>query len=190
MKTPLLKTTTTAAALVLVLGLGACGSNSSSDAEQSASPAVADSATAAEGGNDSESDPGADAPLPLEDVKVGGSFTGTLDGEPFEIENAGVACGSQDGQTTIGVGPTDSVISDAGVRSVSLAIDDASSEVRLITIVPGDDASLNYTNIEGYRSQAGDVQVEVSEKTYTVTGEAAPSGSTETKSIDFVITCP
>ncbi|WP_136193515.1 lipoprotein LpqH [Actinomyces procaprae] len=189
MNTPLLKTASTAAALVLALGLAACSSDSN-DAEQSSSPAAADSATEAGAGTDSQADPGADAPLSVDGVEVGGSFSGTLGGEPFEIENVGVACTSQDGQTTIGVGPLDAVVTDQGVRSVSMAIDDSSSEVRLITIVPGDDASLNFTNIEGYRSQAGSAEAEVDGTTYTVTGEAAPSGSTETKSFDFVITCP
>ncbi|MDO4901400.1 lipoprotein LpqH [Actinomyces sp.] len=190
MNTPLLKTLTTSAILVFALGLGACGSNDTNGAEQSASTAGADSATEAGAGTGSKTDTGEGASSSVDGVRVGGSFSGTLNGEPFEIENGVVSCLSQDGKTSIGVASTDTSLAGEGVRSIALAVDDASQEIQLITIVPGDGGSLNYTKIGDYSSDVGNAQVEVNDLTYIVTGEAAPSGSTETKSFNFTITCP
>ncbi|WP_103063431.1 lipoprotein LpqH [Actinomyces qiguomingii] len=177
MKTSIVKAATTTVALVLGFGISACGSSSSNDAEESS----AGSATAE-----------TDSAISADDVKVGGSFSGTLNGEPFEIDDVGVACLSGDGQTSIGVAPVDALLTDTDVSSVSLVIDEASNDVTLITIVPAGGTTLNYTNIGGYSSGVGSAQVEVNDSTYTVTGEAAPSGSTETETqaFNFVITCP
>ncbi|SDM93973.1 lipoprotein LpqH [Actinomyces ruminicola] len=191
MKTPIVKTATMTAAFALVLGLSACGGNSSNDAEQSASPSAEEqAATTVESEADAGADAGTDGGLSADDFEVGGDFSGTLNGEPFEIENVGVACGEQDGNTVIGVGPLDAALTDPGVRSISLVVDGATSEVSLITIIPGDGESLNYTNIGGYSSDSGSVQAEIDGSTYTVTGEAAPSSSTETQPFEFTITCP
>ena len=174
------------AAVALALGLSACGhsgtsgSAASSGAATSAPSAAAPSAPA----------PGASAiptipDNPHAEVSAGGSYTASVDGSPYVIDDATVACAKAEGLTTLTVASPSNV----GGKGIIVLLND-SGGVSGLTIGIEGGQRINY--IEG--APVGSATATIDGSTYTITG-SAPYVNTSTpaasglKSYDITITC-
>ena len=174
------------AAVALALGLSACGhsgtrgSAASSGAATGAPSAAAPSAPA----------PGASAiptipDNPHAEVSAGGSYTASVDGSPYVIDDATVACAKAEGLTTLTVASP----SNLGGKGIVVVLND-SGGVYGLTIAVEDGERIGYSE----NTPIGSAKVTVNGSTYTITGSAPYLGTSSPvsvglKSYDLTITC-
>ena len=176
---------TLSATAALALGLSACGHN-----DTSGSAASSGTATSAPGAGPGAPAPGASAiptipDNPNADVSTGGSYTASIDGAPYVIDNASVACVKAEGTTTLTVAS----LSSTRDKSIIVLLND-SGGVSGLTIGIEGGQRINY--VEG--APVGSATATIDGSTYTITG-SAPYVNTSTpaasglKSYDITITC-
>lgn len=176
---------TLSATAALALGLSACGHNDTSDSAASSGPTAS-----APGTGPGVPAPGASAiptipDNPNADVSTGGSYTASVDGSPYVIDDAVVACVKAEALTTLTVASPSNV----GGKGIVVVLDD-SGGVSGLTI--GIEGGQRIGYIEG--SPVGSAEATIDGSTYTITG-SAPYVDTSTpaasglKSYDITITC-
>ena len=176
---------TLSATAALALGLSACGHN-----DTSGSAASSGTATSAPGAGPGAPAPGASAiptipDNPNADVSTGGSYTASVDGAPYVIDDASVACVKAEGMTTLTVASPSSTRD----KSIIVLLND-SGGVSGLTIGIEGGQRINY--VEG--APVGSATATIDGSTYTITG-SAPYVNTSTpaasglKSYDITITC-
>lgn len=181
---------TLSATAALALGLSACGHNNTNSSAATSAPAGGAPQTGAPGTGPGVPAPGASAiptipDNPNADVSTGGSYTASVDGAPYVIDDAVVACVKAEGLTTLTVASP----SNAGGKGILVVLDD-SGGVSLLTIGSEDGQRLSY--LEG--SPVGSAEATIDGSTYTITG-SAPYVDTSTpdssglRSYDITITC-
>mgnify|MGYP000905866772 CR=1 FL=1 len=122
---------------------------------------------------------------PNADVSTGGSYTASVDGSPYVIDDAVVACVKAEALTTLTVASPSNV----GGKGIVVVLDD-SGGVSGLTI--GIEGGQRIGYIEG--SPVGSAEATIDGSTYTITG-SAPYVDTSTpaasglKSYDITITC-
>ena len=173
------------AAVALALGLSACGHN-----DTSGSAASSGTATSAPGAGPGAPAPGASAiptipDNPNADVSAGGSYTASVDGAPYVIDDATVACVKTEGLTTLTVASPSNV----GGKGIIVLLND-SGGVSGLTI--GIEGGQRIGYIEG--SPVGSAKATIDGSTYTITGSApyadgSGSAAPGLKSYDITITC-
>lgn len=174
---------TLSATAALALGLSACGHNATSGSAASSAPGAGAPRTGAPA-------PGASAiptipDNPNADVSTGGSYTASVDGAPYVIDDASVACVKAEGMTTLTVAS----LSSTRDKSIIVLLND-SGGVSGLTIGIEGGQRINY--IEG--APVGSATATIDGSTYTITG-SAPHVNTSTpaasglKSYDITITC-
>ena len=171
---------TLSATAALALGLSACGHNGTSGSAATSAPGTGPGAPA----------PGASAiptipDNPNADVSTGGSYTASVDGAPYVIDDASVACVKAEGMTTLTVAS----LSSTRDKSIIVLLND-SGGVSGLTI--GIEGGQRIGYIEG--APVGSATATIDGSTYTITG-SAPYVNTSTpaasglKSYDITITC-
>ena len=174
---------TLSATAALALGLSACGHNATSGSAASSAPGAGAPRTGAPA-------PGASAiptipDNPNADVSTGGSYTASIDGAPYVIDNASVACVKAEGMTTLTVAS----LSSTRDKSIIVLLNDSGGVTGLTIGIEGGQR-IGY--IEG--SPVGSAEATIDGSTYTITG-SAPYVNTSTpaasglKSYDITITC-
>ena len=169
------------AAVALALGLSACGhSGTSGSAASSGAATSAPSAPV----------PGASAiptipDNPHAEVSAGGSYTASVDGSPYVIDDATVACAKAEGLTTLTVASP----SNLGGKGIVVVLND-SGGVYGLTIAVEDGERIGYSE----NTPIGSAKVTVNGSTYTITGSAPYLGTSSPvsvglKSYDLTITC-
>ena len=119
------------------------------------------------------------------DVSTGGSYTASVDGAPYVIDDASVACVKAEGMTTLTVAS----LSSTRDKSIIVLLND-SGGVSGLTIGIEGGQRINY--VEG--APVGSATATIDGSTYTITG-SAPYVNTSTpaasglKSYDITITC-
>ena len=176
---------TLSATAALALGLSACGHN-----DTSGSAASSGTATSAPGAGPGAPAPGASAiptipDNPNADVSAGGSYTASVDGAPYVIDDATVACVKTEGLTTLTVASPGNV----GGKGIIVLLND-SGGVSGLTI--GIEGGQRIGYIEG--SPVGSAKATIDGSTYTITGSApyadgSGSAAPGLKSYDITITC-
>ena len=179
---------TLSATAALALGLSACGHNATSGSAASSAPGAP--RTGAPGTGPGAPAPGASAiptipDNPNADVSTGGSYTASVDGAPYVIDDASVACVKAEGMTTLTVAS----LSSTRDKSIIVLLND-SGGVSGLTIGIEGGQRINY--VEG--APVGSATATIDGSTYTITG-SAPYVNTSTpaasglKSYDITITC-
>ena len=174
---------TLSATAALALGLSACGHNATSGSAASSAPGAGAPRTGAPA-------PGASAiptipDNPNADVSTGGSYTASIDGAPYVIDNASVACVKAEGTTTLTVAS----LSSTRDKSIIVLLNDSGGVTGLTIGIEGGQR-IGY--IEG--APVGSATATIDGSTYTITG-SAPYVNTSTpaasglKSYDITITC-
>ena len=173
---------TLSATAALALGLSACGHNGTSGSAATSAPGAGAPRTGAPGtgpGNTLIPD------NPNADVSTGGSYTASVDGAPYVIDDASVACVKAEGMTTLTVAS----LSSTRDKSIIVLLND-SGGVSGLTIGIEGGQRINY--VEG--APVGSATATIDGSTYTITG-SAPYVNTSTpaasglKSYDITITC-
>ncbi|MBE6478664.1 MAG: hypothetical protein E7Z97_11475 [Propionibacteriaceae bacterium] len=164
MKNPTTKTVMTLIlAPALALSLGACSGQSNTT--ESSSPAEAATTSSAP------------------EATTGGDFSATIDGEPFTIDQPIVACGTEDGMTTVHAAST---TTSASSFTVTL---DENGQVAMINAGREGESVLSFIDVGGI----GHAEATVDGSTYTVTGEApaevATDPSVPLRSFEMTATC-
>ena len=181
---------TLSATAALALGLSACGHNATSGSAASSAPGAGAPRTGAPGAGPGAPAPGASAiptipDNPNADVSTGGSYTASVDGAPYVIDDASVACVKAEGMTTLTVAS----LSSTRDKSIIVLLND-SGGVSGLTIGIEGGQRINY--VEG--APVGSATATIDGSTYTITG-SAPYVNTSTpaasglKSYDITITC-
>ena len=117
---------TLSATAALALGLSACGHNDTSGSAATGAPAGGTAQTSTGGTRPGAPAPGASAiptipDNPNADVSTGGSYTASVDGAPYVIDNATVACVKTEGLTTLTVASP----SNAGGKGIIVLLNDS-----------------------------------------------------------------
>lgn len=181
---------TLSATAALALGLSACGHNDTNGSAATGAPASGAARTSTGGTRPGAPAPGASAiptipDNPNADVSTGGSYTASVDGSPYVIDDAVVACVKAEALTTLTVASPSNV----GGKGIVVVLDD-SGGVSGLTI--GIEGGQRIGYIEG--SPVGSAEATIDGSTYTITG-SAPYVDTSTpaasglKSYDITITC-
>ena len=179
---------TLSATAALALGLSACGHNATSGSAATSAPGAP--RTGAPGTGPGAPAPGASAiptipDNPNADVSTGGSYTASVDGAPYVIDDASVACVKAEGMTTLTVAS----LSSTRDKSIIVLLNDSGGVTGLTIGIEGGQR-INY--IEG--APVGSATATIDGSTYTITG-SAPYVNTSTpaasglKSYDITITC-
>ena len=179
---------TLSATAALALGLSACGHNATSGSAATSAPGAP--RTGAPGTGPGAPAPGASAiptipDNPNADVSAGGSYTASVDGAPYVIDDATVACVKTEGLTTLTVASPSNV----GGKGIIVLLND-SGGVSGLTI--GIEGGQRIGYIEG--SPVGSAKATIDGSTYTITGSApyadgSGSAAPGLKSYDITITC-
>ena len=181
---------TLSATAALALGLSACGHNDTNGSAATGAPTGGAAQTSTGGTRPGAPAPGASAiPTipnnPNADVSTGGSYTASIDGAPYVIDNASVACVKAEGMTTLTVAS----LSSTRDKSIIVLLNDAGGVTGLTIGIEGGQR-IGY--IEG--APVGSATATIDGSTYTITG-SAPYVNTSTpaasglKSYDITITC-
>ena len=181
---------TLSATAALALGLSACGHNDTNGSAATGAPTGGAAQTSTGGTRPGAPAPGASAiptipDNPNADVSTGGSYTASVDGSPYVIDDAVVACVKAEALTTLTVASPSNV----GGKGIVVVLDD-SGGVSGLTI--GIEGGQRIGYIEG--SPVGSAEATIDGSTYTITG-SAPYVDTSTpaasglKSYDITITC-
>ena len=179
---------TLSATAALALGLSACGHNATSGSAATSAPGAP--RTGAPGPGPGAPAPGASAiptipDNPNADVSTGGSYTASVDGAPYVVDDASVACVKAGGTTTLTVAS----LSSTRDKSIIVLLNDSGGVTGLTIGIEGGQR-INY--IEG--APVGSATATIDGSTYTITG-SAPYVNTSTpaasglKSYDITITC-
>lgn len=181
---------TLSATAALALGLSACGHNDTNGSAATGAPTGGAAQTSTGGTRPGAPAPGASAiptipDNPNADVSTGGSYTASVDGSPYVIDDAVVACVKAEALTTLTVASPSNV----GGKGIVVVLDD-SGGVSGLTIGIEGGQRINY--VEG--APVGSATATIDGSTYTITG-SAPYVNTSTpaasglKSYDITITC-
>lgn len=174
---------TLSATAALALGLSACGHNNTNSSAATSAPAGGAPQTGAPA-------PGASAiptipDNPNADVSTGGSYTASVDGAPYVIDDAVVACVKAEGLTTLTVASPGNV----GGKGIIVVLN-GSGGVSGLTIGIEDGRRIGYAE----SAPIGSAEATIDGSTYTITG-SAPYVDTSTpdssglRSYDITITC-
>ena len=169
------------AAVALALGLSACGHSGTSGSAASSGAATSAPSAAAPGASAIPTIPD----NPHAEVSAGGSYTASVDGSPYVIDDATVACAKAEGLTTLTVASP----SNLGGKGIVVVLND-SGGVYGLTIAVEDGERIGYSE----NAPIGSAKVTVNGSTYTITGSAPYLGTSSPvsvglKSYDLTITC-
>lgn len=186
--TTLRRIVTLSATAALALGLSACGHNSTNGS--GASPGAATSAPAGGAPQTGAPAPGASAiptipDNPNADVSTGGSYTASVDGAPYVIDDAAVVCAKAEGLTTLTVASPGNV----GGKGIIVVLN-GSGGVSGLTIGIEDGRRIGYAE----SAPIGSAEATIDGSTYTITGSAPyvdtnNPAATGFKSYSITITC-
>ena len=181
---------TLSATAALALGLSACGHNDTNGSAATGAPTGGAARTSTGGTRPGAPAPGASAiptipDNPNADVSTGGSYTASVDGSPYVIDDAVVACVKAEALTTLTVASPSNV----GGKGIIVLLND-SGGVSGLTI--GIEGGQRIGYIEG--SPVGSAKATIDGSTYTITGSApyadgSGSAAPGLKSYDITITC-
>ena len=169
--------TITALALTaaLSMGLSACSGNGNSNSAPSATEHSSESAA-----NDSPTN----SMTSTAAAAVQDSFSATIDGQPFTIDQPIVACATEDSATSVNVTATNSE------TDYFTTVFGDSGQVTLIMASQGDEMMLNFMDATGI----GHAEVTTNGSTHTVKGEVPAANpadeSAPLKPFEMTVTCP
>ena len=169
--------TITALALTATLstGLSACSGNGNSNSAPSATEHSSESAA-----NDSPTN----SMTSTAAAAVQDSFSATIDGQPFTIDQPIVACATEDSATSVNVTATNSE------TDYFTTVFGDSGQVTLIMASQGDEMMLNFMDATGI----GHAEVTTNGSTHTVKGEGPAANpadeSAPLKPFEMTVTCP
>ena len=169
--------TITALALTATLstGLSACSGNGNSNSAPSATEHSSESAA-----NDSATN----SMTSTAAAAVQDSFSATIDGQPFTIDQPIVACATEDSATSVNVTATNSE------TDYFTTVFGDSGQVTLIMASQGDEMMLNFMDATGI----GHAEVTTNGSTHTVKGEVPAANpadeSAPLKPFEMTVTCP
>ena len=167
----------TALALTATLstGLSACSGNGNSNSAPSATEHSSESAA-----NDSPTN----SMTSTAAAAVQDSFSATIDGQPFTIDQPIVACATEDSATSVNVTATNSE------TDYFTTVFGDSGQVTLIMASQGDEMMLNFMDATGI----GHAEVTTNGSTHTVKGEVPAANpadeSAPLKPFEMTVTCP
>ena len=167
----------TALALTATLstGLSACSGNGNSNSAPSATEHSSESAA-----NDSATN----SMTSTAAAAVQDSFSATIDGQPFTIDQPIVACATEDSATSVNVTATNSE------TDYFTTVFGDSGQVTLIMASQGDEMMLNFMDATGI----GHAEVTTNGSTHTVKGEVPAANpadeSAPLKPFEMTVTCP
>ena len=167
----------TALALTATLstGLSACSGNGNSNSAPSATEHSSESAA-----NDSATD----SMTSTAAAAVQDSFSATIDGQPFTIDQPIVACATEGDATSVNVTATNSE------GDYFTTVFGENGEVTLIMASQGDEMMLNFMDATGI----GHAEVTTNGSTHTVKGEVPAANpadeSAPLKPFEMTVTCP
>lgn len=121
----------------------------------------------------------------VDDVSTGGSYTATLAGEEFTVDENQVVCTDAAGAMNIAVGPTNP---SGDAKAIAVVIKD--DKVSALTMGSAQGKGITYAPETGQ----GSATVKADGKSYTITGEGmfvdvANSGMPELKPFELQVTC-
>ena len=169
--------TITALALTaaLSMGLSACSGNGNSNSAPSATEHSSESAA-----NDSATN----SMTSTAAAAVQDSFSATIDGQPFTIDQPIVACATESDATSVNVTATNSE------GDYFTTVFGENGEVTLIMASQGDEMMLNFMDATGI----GHAEVTTNGSTHTVKGEVPAANpadeSAPLKPFEMTVTCP
>lgn len=169
--------TITALALTaaLSMGLSACSGNGNSNSAPSATEHSSESAA-----NDSPTN----SMTSTAAAAVQDSFSATIDGQPFTIDQPIVACATEGDATSVNVTTTNSE------GDYFTTVFGENGEVTLIMASQGDEMMLNFMDATGI----GHAEVTTNGSTHTVKGEVPAANpadeSAPLKPFEMTVTCP
>jgi len=161
---------TMALTAALALGLSACGGSSDSSTSPSSTTDSSASATSAAASATS--------------AAAGGSFSATIDGQPFTIEKATVSCQAENGTKTVYAASTTT----GPTSTFTVTLDDSGTVTTVMAAESGKKA-LNFMDTAGI----GHAEATVDGSTYTIKGEAPAETPTDAsaplKTFEATVTC-
>lgn len=185
--------TLTAAALA-TMGLAACGaeddagSDKSAEKETTAAPATEEQDEKQDEKQEEDETTSEDTnedDIDVDDVSTGGSYTATLDGEEFTVDEGMIVCTDTGGVMNIAVGPTNP---NAEAKAIAAVIE--GDQVTALTMGSAQGQAITYAAEAGQ----GSATVETDGNTYTINGEGlfadvANPGMPELKPFELQVTC-
>lgn len=175
---------TLGATTILTLSLAACGGTDEAASTAADKPAEQTTATTEPTEATETTEPAdtsaTDAP------STGGSFTASIDGEPFTIDDALVVCQDQGGTMKIAIGPSDPSGDD---QAIAVMID---SSGNVTTLAMGSASGKNLAVANGQ----GSAKATVDGSTYDIKGEGMvvdasnPTAQPENKPFELKVECP
>ena len=178
---------TLSATAALALGLSACGHNNTNSSAATSAPAGGAPQTGAPGTGPGVPAPGASAiptipDNPNADVSTGGSYTASVDGAPYVIDDAAVVCAKAEGLTTLTVASPGNV----GGKGIIVVLN-GSGGVSGLTIGIEDGRRIGYAE----SAPIGSAEATIDGSTYTITGSAPYMDNPVAglKAYDITITC-
>lgn len=183
MKRTILTLTATALA---AMSLAACGAEDDAGSEKAttAAPASEKEEEKEEEGETKSEETDEDT-TDVDDVSTGGSYTATLDGEEFTVDEGMIVCTEAAGAMNIAVGPTNP---NAEAKAIAAVIE--GDQVTALTMGSAQGQAITYAAEAGQ----GSATVETDGNTYTITGEGlfadvANPGMPELKPFELQVTC-
>lgn len=169
------------------MSLAACGAQDDAGSEKPADqkPAAAPASEKQEEAKAESDKANEENATNVDDVSTGGSYTATLAGEEFTVDESQVVCTEAAGAMNIAVGPTNP---SGDAKAIAVVIKD--DKVTALTMGSAEGKGITYAAEAGQ----GSATVEADGKSYTITGEGmfvdvANPGMPELKPFELQVTC-